>query len=302
MIWHGRDTIALTELIFYTPFLLLSTFVCHRHGVDRSSGWFYTLILCLVRIVGGICQFVSHNNQSAGLLQTILILDSIGLAPLLLGTLGLLSRFVDSINAKSTARLTRWHLRLLHLTLLVSTILAIVGGSSISLDSYGTYKIPTTSKLGAILYMVGFLGIVLVYLLSLPQTSVVPSKERRVPIAVSLALPFILVRLVYSVLSVFLQDHLFSVATGSVAIRLGMAVIEELLVVGIYVILGFLVDKVNSPIKAPITSRPRNATTERWSRDRRAAPDAIVDLEVQHLNTYAIPPSHLSPQTHGIAR
>ena len=78
MTWHSRDTIALVELIFYTPFLFLSAFVCYRHGFSRSSGWLYTVILCIVRIIGGILQFVSHNDHSTGLLETTLVLDSVG--------------------------------------------------------------------------------------------------------------------------------------------------------------------------------------------------------------------------------
>lgn len=300
MVWHGRDTIALTELIFYLPFLLLSAFVCYRHGFSRSGGWFYTLILCLIRIVGAICQFVSHSDQSAGLLQTILILDSVGLAPLLLGTLGLLSRFIDFVNANSTPKFTMRHFRVLQLILLVSTTLAIAGGSHVSVDSKGTYQIPATSKIGVILYIVSFAGIVLVFILSLPQTSVIPSKERRVPIAISLALPFVLVRLIYSILSVFIHDHLFSVATGSATVRLGMAVIEEFVVVAIYVLLGLFVDKLDASTKGPIASRPWKA--QKRSRSRQAAAHPVVDLEAQHLNNYPAPPSPPYPQSNGIAR
>lgn len=300
MTWHGRDTIALVELIFYVPFMLLSAFVCFRHGFSRSSGWFYTLALCLIRIIGGICQFVSHSDQSTGLLQAILILDSIGLAPLLLGTLGLLSRFVDFINANSTPNYTTRHFRALQLILLVSTILAITGGSNISLDSKGNYQVSTTSKIGVILYVVGFVGIVLVFALSLPQMAVIPTKERRVPIAIGLALPFILVRLVYSILSVFIQDHLFSVAKGSAAVRLGMAVVEEIVVVAVYILLGMFVVKLDASNKGPIASRPWSA--KKGSGRQRAALGAVVDPEAQQLNTHPASPSPPYPQAHGVVR
>ncbi|KAJ4400377.1 hypothetical protein N0V91_008733 [Didymella pomorum] len=297
MTWHGRDTIALIDLIFFSPCLLLSVFVCFRHGFSKSSGWLYTLILCLVRIIGGICQFVSHSDQSAGLIQTILILDSVGLAPLLLATLGLLSRFIDFVNASSASRFTTRHFRLLHLVLLVATILAIAGGTNISVDSSGIYQIPTTSKVGVALYISGFAGIVLMFLLSLAQISVLPIKERRVPIAIGIALPFIAVRLLYSVLSVFLHNHLFSVANGSTAVRLGMAVIEEIVVVGIYVTLGLFVDKLNASTKGPISSRAKKG-----SKKQRAAPPAAIDPEAQYLNAYPTPSSPPYPQTHGVSR
>lgn len=277
MAWHGRDTIALIDLIFFSLCLLLSTFVCFRHGFSRSSGWFYTLVLCLIRIIGGICQFLSHSDQSAGLIQTILILDSVGLAPLLLATLGLLSRFVDFVNASSTPRFKIRHFRVLKLVLLVATILAIAGGTSISVDSNGNYQIPTTSKVGVVLYIVAFTCIALMVLLSSPQASVVAVKERRVPIAIGVALPFIVVRLLYSVLSVFLHNHLFSVANGSTAVRLGMAVVEEIAVVGIYALLGLFVDKLDASSKGPIVSRPWSG--KKGSRTQRPAPTAAIDPE-----------------------
>ncbi|KAF2623477.1 hypothetical protein BU25DRAFT_349861 [Macroventuria anomochaeta] len=300
MIWHARDSIALVELIFYIPFALVSAFVCYHHGFSRSSGWIYTLILCIVRIIGGICQFVSHSSQSAGLLQTILLLDSVGLSPLLLATLGLISRFVDFINAALTPKFTVRHFRILQLVLLVGMILAIVGGSNVSVDANGTYQIPSASKIGVILYTVGFVGITLVFVLSVPQTSAVPSKERRVPIAITLALPFILVRLTYSMLSVFVHDHLFSVATGSVPVRTGMAVIEEFIVVAVYVILGLLVDKLDASTRGPIASRPWNARKRKMS--QQATTNTVVDLEAQHLNSYPTAVSSPHPQSNGVAR
>lgn len=90
--WHARDYVSLIELIFYIPTGLLAIGVCTRHGFRRSSGWIYTLILCTVRIAGAICQFLSHTDHSSGLVEATTIFALIGLAPLLMATLGLLSR------------------------------------------------------------------------------------------------------------------------------------------------------------------------------------------------------------------
>jgi hypothetical protein len=89
---HSRDIVAIIELLFYLPTVILAIITCFRHGFHRSSGWIYTLILCQVRIAGAICQFLSHSNHSSGLIQATIIIDSIGLSPLLLATLGMLSR------------------------------------------------------------------------------------------------------------------------------------------------------------------------------------------------------------------
>jgi hypothetical protein len=89
---HSRDINAIIELVFYIPTTILSIITCFRHGFHRSSGWIYTLILCQVRIAGAVCQIVSRSNHSSGLIQATIIIDSIGLSPLLFATLGMLGR------------------------------------------------------------------------------------------------------------------------------------------------------------------------------------------------------------------
>jgi hypothetical protein len=91
---NARGGISILELAIYAPSLFVAFFVCHRHGFGRSSGFIFTLILCLVRIIGAGCQLATyHGRPSNGLLEATIILDSIGLSPLLLATLGLLSRW-----------------------------------------------------------------------------------------------------------------------------------------------------------------------------------------------------------------
>jgi hypothetical protein len=87
---HGW--VSVVELIVYIPALVASSVICFRHGFSKGSGWIYTLILCLVRIIGSITRLISENNPTASLITTTLVLDSVGLGPLLLSTLGLLSR------------------------------------------------------------------------------------------------------------------------------------------------------------------------------------------------------------------
>jgi hypothetical protein len=89
---HSRDVVSVVELLFFIPTAILAIITCCKHGFNRSSGWIYTLILCIVRIIGATCQFLSHSNHSSGLIQATIIIDSIGLSPLLLATLGMLSR------------------------------------------------------------------------------------------------------------------------------------------------------------------------------------------------------------------
>ncbi len=88
----SRGYVSIAELIVYIPATIASAIVCSRHGFSRSSGWVFTLVLCIVRIVGSVCQLITYSNQSTGLITATVIIDSIGLSPLLLATLGMLSR------------------------------------------------------------------------------------------------------------------------------------------------------------------------------------------------------------------
>lgn len=218
--WLAHDTVAVLGLIFYIPAFSLALYVC-------------------------IKQFISNKNPSTGLLQAVLILDSVGISPLLLATLGVLSRFVDFVNTRATPIFTVRHFRIVQFILTLGVVLSIAGGTSITLSADGSYKSATSSKVGVLLYIVGFAATIIISLVSVPRRSVVPGKERHVPVVIFLAIPFIVVRLLYFVLSAFGHNRLFSIATGSVSVTIGMSVIEEFVVVGMYILLGLWLEKVH---------------------------------------------------------
>lgn len=87
-----RAGVAIAEVIVYFPCLAASVYLCTRHGFKKVDGWLYTIIFCLIRLVGAILLLASYSNSSSGLLTTSIVLSSVGLSPLLFATLGLLSR------------------------------------------------------------------------------------------------------------------------------------------------------------------------------------------------------------------
>jgi hypothetical protein len=119
-------------------------------------------------------------------------------------------------------------------------ILSIAGGTSSTAEPDGTVKVATTSKVGIALLIVAYVGLILIYVASLGRVYAVPHKERRSSLAIMIALPFILVRLIYSVCAVFLHNSLFNRVTGSVAVLVAMSVVEEFVVVAIYILLGLV--------------------------------------------------------------
>jgi hypothetical protein len=101
---------------------------------------------------------------------------------------------VDNINTRASPTFTAKHFRFLQLLITLGLILGIVGGTSATPDANGEIEVQATSKAGIALYIVAFVGIVLVYIISVPSTSVVPQKETRVPVAILFAIPLILTR------------------------------------------------------------------------------------------------------------
>ena len=93
MHFDARGGISVLELLVYIPLLVVSMLTCLRYGFKRSSGWIFTLILCLIRVIGACCQLATYNSPSRGLFEAVIILSSVGLSPLLLATLGLLLRW-----------------------------------------------------------------------------------------------------------------------------------------------------------------------------------------------------------------
>lgn len=162
----------------------------------------------------------------------------------------------DCINATGKQVLGIKYLRAIQLLILLPLILSIVGGTSMQPDSHGVFHIPATSKAAAALYLVAFLLVCVAFAVIFHQrNSVNSARERRVPIVVGLALPLILIRVVYSLIATFANDKQFSLYGGSVGIRVGMATIEEFLVIAMYIVLGFTLDKLEPESRGELAHR-----------------------------------------------
>jgi hypothetical protein len=87
-----RHGIQILELGVYLPFFFAALLLCFRHGFGRSSGWLFFAIFSLLRVVGACLSLATLNNNSTGLYVGWAICSSVGLSPLTLGLIGLLSR------------------------------------------------------------------------------------------------------------------------------------------------------------------------------------------------------------------
>jgi hypothetical protein len=166
-----------------------------------------------------------------------------------------LRKSADSIGNTSSAVFSAIHFRTIQLVITVGLILCIVGATS-SISPTGVYEPQTETKAGVALYLVAFVALCLVAAVAARKLPNTPYSDKRLVWAVILALPFILARLLYSVLSVFAHGRDFGLISGSVIIHIFMAVVEEIVVVIIYLVIGWNIDAVAPTVKTPIASRP----------------------------------------------
>jgi prolipoprotein diacylglyceryltransferase len=98
---HADKALDILQLVLYIPLLLLSQYCLIRHGKQGLLGWLYVSAFCIIRLIAAGLKIHSDTTgtQSSG----AVIVDNIGLSPVILGALGLLHEayvlsplFIDS--------------------------------------------------------------------------------------------------------------------------------------------------------------------------------------------------------------
>ena len=130
----------------------------------------------------------------------------------------------------------------------VGAILCIVAATSA--NNIADIDGESTLHIGVILYLVAFTALLLLTVGAAVARRSSGKGEGLLIAAVAGSLPFILVRLLYSVIAVFGHDSSFNIVTGSVTIMLVMAVLEEFVVVAIYTITGLKLDVVPKEVQS----------------------------------------------------
>ncbi|USW56158.1 Putative RTA-like protein [Septoria linicola] len=196
---NAHGVLAAVELAFYAPAFLISVAICIKQGFSRNAGWFYMVLISVFRLIGASCVLYmeTQHDYSAGLQETAAITSAVGTAPLLLALLEFLQRVNGSMTSKGpTAKI----FRPIHLVSLVALILAIVGGVQSSQGNSGDYSTGRSlMKAGSVLFLLVWLALAAIAVLTCTRRCYTPDSESKLVLTSVCVLPFLLVRVIYTV-------------------------------------------------------------------------------------------------------
>ncbi|KAJ9613559.1 hypothetical protein H2200_003501 [Cladophialophora chaetospira] len=230
------DGVAVCKLIYYSPALIASLYVSSKHGFHRGSGWIFLTIFCIIRIIGAAAQLATIGKSNPHTAETVALLTAVlGLSPLLLATLGILARIYYSILKQPWSTMfSLVLLKAIQTPAAVALILCIVGATSASDPT--KIESESTVHIGIILFAIVYVALVLLTLGAMLGRRRTGQGEMSLIVAVSFALPFLAVRVLYALLAAFSHNKSFNPATGSTTVALFMDVLQEMIVVLIYLV------------------------------------------------------------------
>ncbi|KAM7200249.1 hypothetical protein V8F33_003967 [Rhypophila sp. PSN 637] len=213
------DSISIACIAFYAPSLFIASYLAYIHGYRRNAGWLYLVIFSIIRPMSASFQLAS-------------VYSSPGNINLIIGMLESISTF-EGENTFIKARHIRW----VQVFVIVGMILGIVGGALSGSNLSGGYKIAAETKAGLGLMIAGYGIVVVATVLTAFQVKKAEKGERRLLLAVGVAIPFVLVRVVFSCMAVFGNNSDFSAFGGGTKYAnylLGMAIVMEMVCVVIF--------------------------------------------------------------------
>jgi hypothetical protein len=257
----SRTILNIVELVYYGPALLLALWVIKKQGMKRQSGWLYLAILPVIRILGAATGIAANSDPSQGLIETSEIAYSVGLSPLFLAWLGIIKRVNEGMHVHSVPpRL----INLVHLPILAGLILAIMGGLKLfdtnptSVNTGVTY-----TKIAIMLFLLSLIVLTAITAFTFMRIRYVMSGERSLVFACLAVIPFLLVRIIYSIIVDFDRSstvfRFLSTRTTAVVVQAVMSVAMEFIVVSIFLTAGFVTPAVPRSI---VQSQPDETTMQ----------------------------------------
>ncbi|KAJ6779724.1 hypothetical protein PWT90_02067 [Aphanocladium album] len=174
---NTQDHIAIAEIVVYPFYLVGGIYLCVKHGISRTAGFRFLVILALARLIGSSLLLVTLHDAANERLRSF-----------------------GWINRDGYTLLPLRVLRLVQVMMVVAMILVIVGGTQSDYTTKGTSILVhsnAVSKAGMSLMIVVTVALVSGLGLAVLLKHRIRAGETRPLPAVAVALPFVIVRLAY---------------------------------------------------------------------------------------------------------
>jgi len=283
------NILSTVTIAFYSPFTLLSIYLCFRHGFSPNTGFIFLIFFSLIRISGSALNLASIHTSpmQAGILNTAsLVLSFTGISPLLLAALGLVYRIRFGMVKIYPTTIKPIHLVILRIPVMAALVLCDEGAIEYGarIGATGIYKIPITSKIGVILFLVVSIATAIVTVFLFNKRFRFDDSDQYVLYAVAASLPFIFARVIYGFLGAWAPDPSFGFFGGSVLLQGCVSVLPEMIVVVIYSVLGVVL-----PRRVRMSAREEDGKKEREERRKTkivlVKPWKVVDVDVEKGKT-----------------
>ncbi|KAL1882533.1 hypothetical protein Plec18167_002949 [Paecilomyces lecythidis] len=223
------------ELVIYVILIIPILYLLVKHGRNGLLGWLFLSFFCVLRIVGGGLAIKSSSPAAT-------IISNVGLSPLLLATGGLLhearSYRIHGLDAKIEQVLSL----LFHMLVVAGVALTAAGSAKLEHHQQPIDKDESIVKAGIALLTVSW-GVLAGWT---AQSFTAPRATHNVARAgtlllssIGLALVFIGIRVFYSLVALSTERASLNPTTGSLAIRVVLGFLPELIATLIYIAAGF---------------------------------------------------------------
>jgi len=235
---NARGYISILQAVAYTPILLLAIFLIIRHGIKKQQGWIFLAIFAQARIIGAILLIAeeAQTNPSTGLITAASIVQSIGLSPLVLTTLG----FLCTVGRGTGLFTDKYPVsKVTHLVLAGAVALGVVAGTEATKPEDAN-QVSAFRKVSAVLFFVTYLFLVGLHVYFWLNREIIRPTRRTLLMAISCATPALFMRYIYTLGSAFesASTTTFNLISGSTVAFVIFSVLPELAVVLVYVFSG----------------------------------------------------------------
>ncbi|KAG5913423.1 hypothetical protein E4U53_004867 [Claviceps sorghi] len=237
------DIISIVGIPIYAAFLACAIWLCVKHGF-KSEGWYFIIIIAISRLISFSMRLALMDDPAnMSLWLGWLVINSIGLGPLVLLLLSLVMHVFETINRQGHVVFRPLYQRLVKVLVLTAMVLAIVGGTNSSYTTVGgviSIEFNTLTRVGtglliaATVILCGEAGLAL----SCHMQGFAAQREHRIVLGVLASLPFVILRLVYSCLTVFAHIN------SNVWLYLCLSILTEVAIVSMLEVLGLMLEKV----------------------------------------------------------